>query len=78
LNLIDGVLDERSANFFLIANPPIPFAIILIGYILMIKWGPKFMADRRPYDLKNVMKLYNLIQVILNTYLGIDVSKPAQ
>ena len=67
-------LDERSANFFLIENPPIPFAMILISYVLMIKWGPKFMEDRRPFDLKNVMMIYNLIQVILNTYVGIDVS----
>ena len=48
--------------------------MILISYVLMIKWGPKFMEDRRPFDLKNVMMIYNLIQVILNTYVGIDVS----
>lgn len=48
--------------------------MILISYVLMIKWGPKFMDDRRPFDLKNVMMIYNLIQVILNTYVGIDVS----
>lgn len=68
-------LDERSANFFLIQNPPIPFAMILIGYVLMIRWGPKFMEDRRPFNLKNVLMVYNLLQVVLNFYLGIGVSK---
>lgn len=74
VNVNDDFLDERSAKFFLIENPPIPFAMILMGYVLMIKWGPKFMEDRRPFDLKNVMMIYNFIQVILNTYIGVDVS----
>jgi hypothetical protein len=40
----------------------------------MIKWGPKIMQDKKPYDLKNVMMIYNLAQVVLNTIIGVFVS----
>lgn len=68
-------LDDRSADFFLIANPPIPFFTILAGYVLMVKYGPKFMEGRKPLDLKFVMMFYNLLQVIFNTIIAVDVTK---
>lgn len=65
--------DERSENFFLIQNPPIPIALILIGYVLLIKWGPGYMKERKPFDLKYTMMFYNFLQVILNSYVSLMV-----
>ncbi|KAG5674177.1 hypothetical protein PVAND_004160 [Polypedilum vanderplanki] len=66
------IKDERSQDFFLISNPPIPFAMILIGYILMVKYGPIYMKMRKPYDLKYVMMVYNFFQVYFNVTIGIE------
>lgn len=68
-----GLKDERSENFFLIQNPPIPIALILIGYVLLIKWGPGYMKERKPFDLKYTMMFYNFLQVILNSYVSLMV-----
>nr|AWJ25049.1 fatty acid elongase [Nilaparvata lugens] len=46
-----------------------PVAIILVSYLVFVlELGPKFMKDRKPYDLKLVMYLYNLGQVLSNLY----------
>lgn len=68
------ILDPRTENFFLMSTPPIGIVLILIGYIILIKKGPKYMEKREPYDLKGIMMIYNFMQVILNLLLGVFVS----
>ncbi|KAL7021733.1 hypothetical protein ACKWTF_011999 [Chironomus riparius] len=65
------IKDERSENFFLIENPPIAISLILIGYVLLIKWGPMYMKERKPFDLKYFMMFYNFLQVTLNSYVSL-------
>lgn len=44
--------------------------MIIITYIYFsTNIGPKYMRDKKPYDLRNVMILYNFIQVLLSLYL---------
>ena len=38
---------------------------IYLGWVLY--FGPKFMAYRKPYQLNNVLRYYNLINIIINT-----------
>lgn len=66
--------DERSKKFFLLENPPTLFAMILISYVLMVKYGPKFMKDRKPFELKAVMMTYNLVQILINGIVSLMVS----
>ncbi|VVC92597.1 unnamed protein product [Leptidea sinapis] len=35
-------------------------------------WGPAFMKDRSPYDLKNIIVVYNCVQIILCGYMTIQ------
>lgn len=67
------ILDPRTEHFFLMSTPPIGIMLILAGYIILIKKGPKYMENREPYDLKAIMMVYNFMQVVLNLMLGISV-----
>jgi GNS1/SUR4 family len=55
-----------------------PIQIVgVIGVYLMftLKWGPKYMENRKAYDLKLIMMVYNLLQVAVNTWLFFYVSE---
>lgn len=39
----------------------------------MIKHGPKLMENRKAFELKTVLLVYNFAQVVLNLLLGIYV-----
>lgn len=66
--------DERSEKFFLLENPPILMAMLLTSYVLLVRWGPQLMKDRKPFELKYVMMLYNLIQILINGIVSLMVS----
>ena len=55
------------------SSPPIGIMLVLVGYIVLIKKGPKYMENREPFDLKTIMMVYNFLQVVLNLVLGIYV-----
>ena len=47
-----------------------PVIGILIVYgLTALKWGPKFMAKRKPFKVDGIMKLYNAIQVLVNGWI---------
>lgn len=71
-NLHHHLLDPRSKDFFLL-QPPIVMMILLTGYLVMIKHGPKLMENRKAFELKTVLLVYNFAQVVLNLLLGIYV-----
>ncbi|EDW59706.2 uncharacterized protein Dvir_GJ11029 [Drosophila virilis] len=49
---------------------PWPVTLIVAGYLLFVlKLGRLFMANRAPYDLRGVLKVYNLIQIVYNGIL---------
>lgn len=50
--------------------------IVLISlYVYFVTyWGQQYMKSRPAYDLKNIIKVYNLIQIVVNLYIGIYVS----
>uniref|UniRef100_T1HF48 Elongation of very long chain fatty acids protein n=1 Tax=Rhodnius prolixus TaxID=13249 RepID=T1HF48_RHOPR len=37
----------------------------IIAYILFVKYiGPKFMKFKKPYELTNLIRIYNLFQIV--------------
>lgn len=55
-------------------SSPVPGLTILAAYLYFIlSWGPRYMANRKPYKLENVLIAYNLIQVIVSTYIFYEV-----
>nr|XP_012154326.1 PREDICTED: elongation of very long chain fatty acids protein AAEL008004-like isoform X2 [Megachile rotundata] len=44
--------------------------MIIVTYIYFsVSAGPRYMRDKKPYQLRNVMIAYNFIQVLLSIYL---------
>lgn len=61
------VPDARSRDLPLIDSTWQVPAIIGLYLIAVLKIGPRFMENRKPYDLKNYIRLYNIAQVVLNS-----------
>lgn len=54
---------------------PVPVLAVLSLYLLVVlKLGPEYMKDKAPYKLKNVMRIYNIAQVIYNAAILYIVS----
>lgn len=62
-------LDTRTNNLPLMGSPIIIPAIILSYLYFVLKYGPQFMKNRKPYNLKTFIQWYNIFQIIANAYL---------
>lgn len=61
--------DRRTNDWFLIRDPA-PGLTILAAYLwFCLSWGPRYMQHRKPFQLKRTLVLYNLLQVMLSTYI---------
>ncbi|XP_076230987.1 stuck in traffic isoform X2 [Calliopsis andreniformis] len=61
--------DPRTRDWFLIPSP-VPGLSIIVGYLyFVLSWGPKQMEHRKPYQMKNVLIVYNFLQVLLSFWL---------
>lgn len=56
-------------------SPPLVVFSLLAGYVAMVKYGPRLMKSLEPFELKTVLMVYNLIQVIFNLTLGVTVRR---
>ncbi|XP_037942403.1 elongation of very long chain fatty acids protein 7 [Teleopsis dalmanni] len=63
--------DPRVQHFLLVGSPFPPLAIIAVYLLFVLHYGPKWMENRKPYELKNVMRIYNAIQVVANIIIFI-------
>ena len=46
---------------------------IVVAYVLVCILGPKWMASRKPYELKPVLVIYNAAMVFLSFYIAKEV-----
>ncbi|EFN85774.1 Elongation of very long chain fatty acids protein AAEL008004 [Harpegnathos saltator] len=61
--------DPRTKEWFLLSGPG-PILTIVVTYIYFcVSAGPRYMKDKKPYNLRNTMIVYNFIQVLLSLYL---------
>jgi len=61
--------DPRTSDWLLISSPGPLLTIIATYLYFCISAGPRYMKDRKPYDLKNAIILYNAIQVAMSVFL---------
>ncbi|CAN7998834.1 unnamed protein product [Ixodes hexagonus] len=58
--------DPRTRNYPLVMNPLFVFPLIL-SYLYFVKVaGPKWMKNREPFEITNLIRLYNLAMVAIN------------
>lgn len=60
--------DPRTADWVTVKDPK--YIILTIGLYLYISKiaGPRYMADRKAYDLRRTIRMYNVFQVVANMY----------
>ena len=65
--------DPRVEDYFMMSSFW-PSAVICIAYVYLVVWGlPKFMENRKPMQLREVMLVYNFFMVILSGYTCMEV-----
>ncbi|XP_052860218.1 elongation of very long chain fatty acids protein 7-like [Anopheles cruzii] len=66
------VSDPRVNGWFLMGTPW-PGATILGLYLMFVlKWGPKWMENKKPFRIDRIIKYYNLAQVVICTFLFVE------
>lgn len=66
--------DPRTNDWPLIKSPVPGLSIIGLYLYFVNSWGPRFMKDRKPYQFKQTLIVYNFIQVLISVYLFTEVS----
>ena len=65
--------DPRVENWPLMASPW-PTICTTMAYLLFVHWGPIFMADRKPLEIRPLILLYNAAVAGLNLYIGLELT----
>ncbi|XP_049530541.1 elongation of very long chain fatty acids protein 1-like isoform X2 [Anopheles darlingi] len=65
--------DERSLQLPLAGSPILILGLVVAYLYFVLRWGPRYMSNRKPYHLRNIIKAYNLIQVIANSILFLRI-----
>ncbi|KAG0431086.1 hypothetical protein HPB47_022112 [Ixodes persulcatus] len=66
LSQIQQMGDPRTRDYPLVVNPFFVFPLI-VGYLYFVKVaGPRWMKDREPFDIINIVRVYNLGMVAVN------------
>jgi len=69
INIMDEMGDPRVKDWALMSSP-IPTIIICLGYLAFVRvFGPWYMSDKQPFQLKYPMLAYNLFQVLFNGWI---------
>ncbi|XP_055695698.1 elongation of very long chain fatty acids protein AAEL008004-like isoform X2 [Lutzomyia longipalpis] len=65
--------DPRAAHYPFMGDYGLAKIILIItSYVYIVKrLGPKLMENREPFQLKNTMNVFNVIQIVLNIYIAV-------
>ena len=66
--------DTRTDDWFLLNSVWAPLTVVGLYLSFVFKLGPRLMKNRPPMQLDTVIKIYDILQVILNCYLAERVS----
>ncbi|XP_076618538.1 very long chain fatty acid elongase 1 [Colletes latitarsis] len=61
--------DPRTNDLPFVGSPVL-IPVILYSYLyFVLKCGPEYMKDKKPYELKTYVKFYNIFQIFANAYI---------
>lgn len=69
-----SILDPRAKRFPLMDNPLYTFGLVGIYLSWVLVLGPLFMRDRKPFQLRRTLVIYNAFQVAISAYMFYEVS----
>ncbi|EDW38922.1 GL13810 [Drosophila persimilis] len=61
--------DPRAERFHLMDHPMFTFGLVAIYLSWVLVLGPLFMRDRKPFQLRRTLVIYNAFQVALSGYM---------
>lgn len=65
--------DARVKDYPLMQSP-VQMTTILLAYVIFaVYFGPRLMANRKPFNLSGAMVIYNFCMVLLNAYIVFEV-----
>ncbi|XP_055318719.1 elongation of very long chain fatty acids protein AAEL008004-like [Sitodiplosis mosellana] len=67
--------DPRTDDLPLINSPLIIFAICASYLYIVLSFGPRFMKDRAPFQIKSILIVYNAFQIVANIFVWIYIFK---
>lgn len=67
-------LDPRVSDWPMMSSPFPTIAICLFYAYFNKVLAPKIMANRKPFDLRNTLVIYNLFQTVFSTWIFYEVS----
>ncbi|KOB75554.1 Palmitoyltransferase [Operophtera brumata] len=62
----DAIFMEK---FLLMDTPTTAFLILALYIVFVLKLGPQIMKNRPPYNLNNILRIYNALQVVSSAYV---------
>jgi GNS1/SUR4 family len=71
----EDLADPRVKDSFWFSSPFPVISLALIYWVAIRHVLPKFMEKREQFQLKTVLKLYNLLQIVLCVALLLRVSR---
>lgn len=65
--------DPRIKDYPLMQSPLVMSGILLVYLFFVLHLGPKLMANRKPFQLKEAMIVYNFLLVALSIFIVYEV-----
>lgn len=70
----DVISDPRTKDWLFMPSPILQTAIILFYIFFVTLLGPRIMENRKPFNLKPVLVIYNFSVVALSLYMCYEVN----
>ena len=71
---IPSLLDPRTTKWLFVPSILSPIFFVVI-YLLLVWSLPKVMKNKEPFQLTNLLVLYNAAMTLLNLYIFVEVSE---
>ncbi|XP_054005847.1 elongation of very long chain fatty acids protein 7-like [Hylaeus anthracinus] len=66
-NYLNTELADKRSNDWILVSSPIPVILITFAYLyFVLRYGPRFMENRKPYSLLTFIRFYNIFQIVAN------------
>lgn len=73
-DFLENKSDPRVKNWPFMQSPLPTMAIVAMYIFFVLKIGPNMMKNRKPYELRKSIIVYNLFQVVLSCYIFYNAS----
>lgn len=63
MDLMAAFPREHRFKGLLFDYPSLVFTTVVVYIAIVLKFGPDYMRDRRPYNVRGLTRVYNILQV---------------